>query len=144
MKFEYFIFKLINEKNCICYRPTIIVTSSGKDLDPSLTFAEADDNVNKNIIGGGDRSSSGHNPSSLSGPHATRKRATVDPNKTTCMLYLQADHLFYKKYGSEEACIEVMTRHVQRVNAIYKATGEFQFKLIMTILENIPPPDILK
>jgi hypothetical protein len=52
------------------------------------------------------------------------KRATIDPKKTTCMLYLQADHQFFQKYGTEEACIEVMTRHVQRVNAIYKATGE--------------------
>jgi disintegrin and metalloproteinase domain-containing protein 10 len=51
------------------------------------------------------------------------KRATVDPKKTTCMLYLQADHLFYQKYGTEEACIEVLTRHVQRVNSIYRATG---------------------
>lgn len=53
------------------------------------------------------------------------KRATVDPKKTTCMLYLQADHQFFSKYGTEEACIEVMTRHVQRVNAIYKNTGKF-------------------
>ncbi|CAH1989539.1 unnamed protein product, partial [Acanthoscelides obtectus] len=37
------------------------------------------------------------------------KRATVDPKKTTCMLYLQADHQFFTKYGTEEACIEVMT-----------------------------------
>ncbi|XP_060526356.1 disintegrin and metalloproteinase domain-containing protein 10 [Cylas formicarius] len=50
------------------------------------------------------------------------KRATVDPKKTTCMLYLQADHQFFQKYGTEEACIEVMTRHVQRVNAIYRNT----------------------
>ncbi|RZC39549.1 hypothetical protein BDFB_002186, partial [Asbolus verrucosus] len=50
------------------------------------------------------------------------KRATIDPKKTTCMLYLQADHQFFQKYGTEEACIEVMTRHVQRVNSIYKAT----------------------
>lgn len=48
----------------------------------------------------------------------------VDARKTTCMLYLQADHLFYEKYGQEETCIEVMTRHVQRVNAIYKNTGK--------------------
>lgn len=52
------------------------------------------------------------------------KRATVDPRKTTCMLYLQADHQFFARYGTEEACIEVMTRHVQRVNSIYKHTGE--------------------
>lgn len=50
------------------------------------------------------------------------KRAIVDPKKTTCMLYLQADHQFFQKYGTEEACIEVMTRHVQRVNAIYRST----------------------
>ncbi|XP_059056632.1 uncharacterized protein LOC131850435 [Achroia grisella] len=50
------------------------------------------------------------------------KRATVDPRKTTCLVYLQADHMFFQRYGSEEACIEVMTRHVQKVNAIYKVT----------------------
>ncbi|XP_076060396.1 kuzbanian-like [Oratosquilla oratoria] len=50
------------------------------------------------------------------------KRSTIDPKKTTCMLYLQADHLFYDRIGSEEACIESMTRHVQRVNNIYKVT----------------------
>ncbi|CAH0552456.1 unnamed protein product [Brassicogethes aeneus] len=50
------------------------------------------------------------------------KRAVIDPKKTTCMLYLQADHNFFSKYGTEEACIEVMTRHVQRVNAIYRNT----------------------
>eukprot|EP00090_Calanus_glacialis_P004073 TRINITY_DN13020_c0_g1_i1.p1 TRINITY_DN13020_c0_g1~~TRINITY_DN13020_c0_g1_i1.p1 ORF type:complete len:1584 (-),score=357.76 TRINITY_DN13020_c0_g1_i1:90-4673(-) len=56
---------------------------------------------------------------------AKNKRASgdyFDKRKTTCMLYLQADHLFYQKMGqSEEACIEVMTRHVQRVNSIYRA-----------------------
>lgn len=53
------------------------------------------------------------------------KRASGDyynRKKTTCMLYLQADHLFYEKMGrSEEACIEVMTRHVQSVNSIYRS-----------------------
>lgn len=52
------------------------------------------------------------------------KRAVIDPKKTTCMLYLQADHQFFQKYGTEEACIEVMSRHVQRVNAIYRSTGK--------------------
>ncbi|XP_020711523.2 disintegrin and metalloproteinase domain-containing protein 10-like [Athalia rosae] len=51
-----------------------------------------------------------------------RKRTSVDPKKTTCMLYLQADHTFFDHYNSEEACIEVMTRHVQKVNAIYRYT----------------------
>ena len=58
-----------------------------------------------------------------------QKRASgdyYDKKKTTCMLYLQADHLFYEQMGrSEEACIEVMTRHVQRVNSIYRAVGNY-------------------
>lgn len=62
------------------------------------------------------------------------KRAAIDPKKTTCMLYLQADHLFYQKYGTEEACIEVMTRHVQRVNSIYKVTGKLIFLNISLLL----------
>ena len=57
------------------------------------------------------------------------KRASgdfFDRKKTTCMLYLQADHLFYEKMGrSEEACIEVMTRHVQSVNSIYRSIGKW-------------------
>lgn len=51
------------------------------------------------------------------------KNVIIDPKKTTCMLYLQADHLFFQKMGSEEACIETMTRHVQKVNSIYRSTG---------------------
>jgi disintegrin and metalloproteinase domain-containing protein 10 len=60
-------------------------------------------------------------------PFENRKKnhgGFVDNRKTTCMLYLQADHLFFEKYGREETCIEVMTRHVQRVNAIYRNTGK--------------------
>ncbi|XP_042902129.1 disintegrin and metalloproteinase domain-containing protein 10 isoform X2 [Parasteatoda tepidariorum] len=52
----------------------------------------------------------------------TDRHIAIDPQKSTCMLYLQADHLFYQKMGSEEACIETMTRHVQKVNGIYKNT----------------------
>jgi disintegrin and metalloproteinase domain-containing protein 10 len=44
--------------------------------------------------------------------------------KSTCMLYLQADHTFFQKLGSDEASIEAITRHVQRANVIYKNTGE--------------------
>ena len=52
------------------------------------------------------------------------KKEGIDKKKTTCMLYLQADHLFHEQMGySEEASIEMMTRHVQRVNSIYKPIG---------------------
>uniref|UniRef100_A0A182P2Y0 Uncharacterized protein n=1 Tax=Anopheles epiroticus TaxID=199890 RepID=A0A182P2Y0_9DIPT len=42
--------------------------------------------------------------------------------KSTCMLYLQADHTFFQKMGSDEASIEAITRHVQRANLIYRKT----------------------
>ncbi|EEB13829.1 adam, putative [Pediculus humanus corporis] len=82
-----------NNNNNMVNRPKIITKSQGKNN-------ESENESLKHVI----------------------KRATIDPKKTTCMLYLQADHLFYQKYGTEEACIEVMTRHVQRVNSIYKTT----------------------
>ena len=59
-----------------------------------------------------------------SGSHFKHRSRKIDKKKTTCMLYLQADHLFYKKMGSEEASIEVMARHVQRVNSIYRPIGK--------------------
>ena len=64
---------------------------------------------------------------------ANKNKNKIDSKKKTCMLYLQADHLFYQQMGSEEAAIDVMTRHVQRVNSIYREIGEysFQFKLMM-------------
>lgn len=49
-----------------------------------------------------------------------RKRRDTDPTKTTCTLYIQADHLFYQKFGNnEERVIEQLTQHVQGVNQIY-------------------------
>jgi len=50
------------------------------------------------------------------------KRWAVNPKKKTCLLFLQADHLFYNHFGTEEAAIDMMVRHIQRVNEIYKAT----------------------
>lgn len=50
--------------------------------------------------------------------------SSIADRKSTCMLYLQADHTFFQKLGSDEASIEAITRHVQRANVIYKNTGE--------------------
>lgn len=56
-------------------------------------------------------------------------RAVYD-RKSTCMLYLQADHTFYQKMGSDEASIEAITRHVQRANSIYRNTGMYDFDFL--------------
>jgi len=51
-----------------------------------------------------------------------RKRWLIDQRKKTCMLFLQADYAFYARFGSEEAAINVMTGHIQRLNEIYRQT----------------------
>jgi disintegrin and metalloproteinase domain-containing protein 10 len=70
------------------------------------------------------------------------RHVVIDPKKTTCMLYLQADHLFYEKMGSDEACIEAMTRHVQKVNSIYKTTGEEKIFLDLIYFSDIKTNNI--
>ena len=55
----------------------------------------------------------------------SRHKRDIDHSKTTCTLYVQADHLFYKKFGSnQETVIEQLTQHVQGVNDIYRIIGE--------------------
>ena len=56
--------------------------------------------------------------------HRRHKRA-IDPSKTTCTLYVQADHLFFQKFHSNpETVIEQLTQHVQGVNDIYRIIGK--------------------
>lgn len=63
--------------------------------------------------------------SDMYGSKPSSSSSTAD-RKSTCMLYLQADHTFFQKLGSDEASIEAITRHVQRANVIYKNTGKFK------------------
>ncbi|XP_075231361.1 kuzbanian-like [Lycorma delicatula] len=98
-----------------------ILVGTSKNGVISNVGEDSVDGNRHNIMGGTGHSTMLHDDWLLSRQHI-HKRAAIDPKKTTCMLYLQADHLFYQKYGTEEACIEVMTRHVQRVNSIYKVT----------------------
>ncbi|KAJ8311382.1 hypothetical protein KUTeg_010737, partial [Tegillarca granosa] len=52
--------------------------------------------------------------------HVIQKRAIV-AGKTTCSLYVQADHLFYQKFSSNtDIVLEQLTRHVQAVNTIFQ------------------------
>ncbi|XP_052268824.1 disintegrin and metalloproteinase domain-containing protein 10-like [Dreissena polymorpha] len=50
-----------------------------------------------------------------------RYKRGADTLKTTCELYMQADHLFYERYGSDmDTVIEKLTLHVQVVNSIFQ------------------------
>ncbi|XP_061402939.1 uncharacterized protein LOC133338850, partial [Musca vetustissima] len=101
-------------KNGATKKPNIIVNN----YNPEIMMAPNPHNPNFNSMlmtsllsnRGGDY---GDSPSSVK---------SLYDRKITCMLYLQADHTFFQKMGSDEASIEAITRHVQRANSIYKNT----------------------
>ena len=116
-------------KNGPTKKPNIIVNN----YNPDLIFANNNPPNNNNI--------NKHHPNNqyphVYHPHFNVKNDLLDmynskpststslaDRKSTCMLYLQADHTFFQKLGSDEASIEAITRHVQRANVIYKNTGE--------------------
>lgn len=43
---------------------------------------------------------------------ASRSKRTVDESKTTCLLYLYADHLYYKRFKSVEAVVAQVTSFI--------------------------------
>lgn len=46
------------------------------------------------------------------GPVILRKRRAAQPEKNTCQLFIQTDHLFFKYYGTREAVIaQVHLKH---------------------------------
>ena len=54
-----------------------------------------------------------------------RNRRAIDPTKVTCEVYMQADHLYYRRYYNDtDTVIEKLTQHVQAINSIFKAVGE--------------------
>ncbi|XP_058811714.1 GATA zinc finger domain-containing protein 14-like [Topomyia yanbarensis] len=81
------------------------------NYDPDVTISGANGNVNLNV-----RNELNEQKQAFA--------SSLYDRKSTCMLYLQADHTFFQKMGSDEASIEAITRHVQRANMIYRKTGE--------------------
>ena len=54
-----------------------------------------------------------------------RNRRAIDPTKVTCEVYMQADHLYYRRYNNDtDTVIEKLTQHVQAINSIFKVVGE--------------------
>ncbi|XP_053698666.1 uncharacterized protein LOC128745614 [Sabethes cyaneus] len=79
------------------------------NYDPDVTISGGHNGVNLNVR------------NELNEQKQTFANSLYD-RKSTCMLYLQADHTFFQKMGSDEASIEAITRHVQRANMIYRKT----------------------
>nr|XP_019936185.1 PREDICTED: disintegrin and metalloproteinase domain-containing protein 10-like [Paralichthys olivaceus] len=61
---------------------------------------------------------------------ASRSRRTVDESKTSCLLHLHADHLYYKRFKSVEAVVAQVTSYMQAVNDIWDKVEFDGVKLI--------------
>ncbi|XP_063058116.1 disintegrin and metalloproteinase domain-containing protein 10 [Engraulis encrasicolus] len=48
-----------------------------------------------------------------------RSRRTSDDSKTTCLMHLQADYFYYRKFGSVEAVVGQVASYMRAVNDIY-------------------------
>uniref|UniRef100_A0A8C5BNK9 ADAM10 endopeptidase n=1 Tax=Gadus morhua TaxID=8049 RepID=A0A8C5BNK9_GADMO len=64
------------------------------------------------------------------GAPVNRSRRTADEFKTTCMLHLQADHLYFKKFKSVEAVVAQVSSFIRAVNDIYDKVDFEGIKLI--------------
>uniref|UniRef100_A0A1B0AGN0 Uncharacterized protein n=1 Tax=Glossina pallidipes TaxID=7398 RepID=A0A1B0AGN0_GLOPL len=129
-------------KNGATKKPNIIVNNYNPDIvmSPNPHNPNFNSMLMTNLLtnrGGSNNGDTVDNPGS---------GKSLYDRKITCMLYLQADHTFFQKMGSDEASIEAITRHVQRANSIYKNTGEYNKRYANreSKLEERVPIDILK
>ncbi|XP_053556684.1 disintegrin and metalloproteinase domain-containing protein 10-like [Bombina bombina] len=74
-----------------------------------------------------------------------RTKRSVDLSRTTCMLYLTADYLFYQTFGSVAQVISQIAGYMKAVNAIYEKVDfdgikniNFKVKMLNIIEENEP------
>ncbi|XP_063003384.1 disintegrin and metalloproteinase domain-containing protein 10-like [Elgaria multicarinata webbii] len=80
-----------------------------------------------------------------------RQKRSWDYSRTSCLLHLQADYLFYRRFGSVEAVIAQIASYVKAANAIYEGVEfdeirniDFKVKTIHIVEEDDPslPPFI--
>uniref|UniRef100_A0A4W5MQV9 SEA domain-containing protein n=1 Tax=Hucho hucho TaxID=62062 RepID=A0A4W5MQV9_9TELE len=60
----------------------------------------------------------------------SRLKRTSDNSKTSCLLYLPADHFYYRKSKSVEAVVAQIASYERAVNEIYDKANFDGFKLI--------------
>ncbi|XP_062869448.1 disintegrin and metalloproteinase domain-containing protein 10 [Trichomycterus rosablanca] len=74
-----------------------------------------------------------------------RSKRTVDQSKTTCLLHLHVDYLFYQRFGSIEAVVAQVASYMRAVNDIYHKADfdgidviNFKVKSLSVVSEEAP------
>lgn len=66
---------------------------------------------------------------------AHRRKRAIDPTKTVCTLYMQADHTFYQKYGSNvDTVVAQLGVYVQAVNNIFSPIGNNKYPISQALI----------
>ncbi|XP_068131621.1 disintegrin and metalloproteinase domain-containing protein 10 [Hyperolius riggenbachi] len=72
------------------------------------------------------------------GPVIFRTRRAAQAEKNTCQLYIQTDHLFFKRYGeTREAVIAQISSHVKAIDTIYQSTDFMGIRNISFMVKRI-------
>ncbi|XP_074834037.1 disintegrin and metalloproteinase domain-containing protein 10-like [Carettochelys insculpta] len=81
----------------------------------------------------------------LKGETLERQRRSLDYSRTSCLLYLQVDYLFYQRFGTTEAVVAQIASDIKAVNAIYEGANfggirhiNFKVKTLNLIQEDDP------
>uniref|UniRef100_A0A7M4EZ54 ADAM10 endopeptidase n=1 Tax=Crocodylus porosus TaxID=8502 RepID=A0A7M4EZ54_CROPO len=74
-----------------------------------------------------------------------REKRSLDYSRTSCLLHLQVDYLFYQRFGTTEAVVSQVASYIKAVNAIYEGTDfdgirhiDFKVKTLSIIQEDDP------
>ncbi|XP_053317878.1 disintegrin and metalloproteinase domain-containing protein 10 [Spea bombifrons] len=71
-------------------------------------------------------------------PVILRKKRAAQAEKNTCQLYIQTDHLFYRRYGeTREAVIAQISSHVKAIDTIYQSTDFMGIRNISFMVKRI-------
>ncbi|XP_075714056.1 disintegrin and metalloproteinase domain-containing protein 10 [Rhinoderma darwinii] len=72
------------------------------------------------------------------GPVIFRKKRAAQAEKNTCQLYIQTDHLFFRRYGeTREAVIAQISSHVKAIDTIYQSTDFMGIRNISFMVKRI-------
>uniref|UniRef100_A0A8B9LKA8 Disintegrin and metalloproteinase domain-containing protein 10 n=1 Tax=Astyanax mexicanus TaxID=7994 RepID=A0A8B9LKA8_ASTMX len=66
-----------------------------------------------------------------------RKKRMTQVEKNTCQLFIQTDHLFFKRYKTREAVIAQISSHVKAIDAIYQGTDFLGIRNISFMVKRI-------
>ncbi|XP_053573502.1 disintegrin and metalloproteinase domain-containing protein 10 isoform X2 [Bombina bombina] len=79
-----------------------------------------------------------HDYHEISGPVILRKKRAAQAEKNTCQLYIQTDHLFFRRYGeTREAVIAQISSHVKAIDTIYQSTDFMGIRNISFMVKRI-------